>query len=1225
MVENVDGMQGGDVVGDRFVIEALAGSGGMGEVYRARDRQTDDVVALKVVGDAASDTRFEQEARVLAELDHPAIVRYVAHGRTTESRPWLAMEWLDGEDLRTTLDRGRLSIDQARTLARRVAEALAIAHTRGIVHRDIKPGNLFLPAGDVSRLKVLDFGIARTGLARALDSTVMPITRTGMVVGTVGYMSPEQARGGGSVDARTDVFALGCVLFESLTGRPAFSGANAVAVLAKVLLEDAPRTRHFEPSVPPAFDELVARMLAKDPTLRPRDAGAVLRALEASATERSSGSSSGGAFDREKRMVTIVLARGIEGALEGAIPLADGAKLIEFGGEDPATRAAAAALRLAKENPRASFAIATGRIADSHAGAYGPIIDRVATLEPRTNGIPIDGVSATLLGDRFEVADGVLVGTTRADSTPRTLLGKNTPYVGRDKELALLEATFRECVGEPIARSVIVTAAAGSGKTRLAHELLARVRSDATVLIARGDPVGAGSALGLARQLVRNAARLHDRDDAQTQHRMLREHLERYFTGDALGRVAEMLGELANAKAPSPSAQLRAARDDARILASWLSRTFAEWIAALSDAAPLLCVIEDLHWGDGASVAWLDDALRANAGRPLMLLALARPEVHDLFPSLWSRANVQELKLQGLTKRASEKLIKSVLADVSDEMVARLTERADGNAFHLEELIRHVAERSVDSLPDTVLALAEARIARLDPEARRFLRVASVFGETFWEPGVLALLEASPSDVLPRLVENEVIVEGPGRKFAREHQFRHGLLRDAAYAMLTDEDRSALHLAAGAWLERAGEQDALVLAEHFERAGARARATPFFFQASQRALESLNLIAARTLAERGIKCGAQGELLGKLKYIQTMAHAAAGEHAQTVRAAKQAYALLPPQSVYWYGSAAYALSSGAYVGDVELAPTIIQDLLTTEPAEPTGPYGFAVQITSDILDSIGQEDASDRLMERALALAMRSDPDPAFRAYVVYARTAMAMRRDRALGEVIAGLGDARLSDAVGELAKRMFDFGGGILKSEVGDTAGARQLYMSALRTLGEAPLFAAWCSIHVAWVEIVEGHYAEAISWARKAFELDPHHAYAAAACAHFLSGDSSEAERLIARAFEGIDDALVTPWVVSTAHAVAARIALGAGRLEEADRLSAKSLPGGGSPYNRSFRQSVRIDVLRALGRDATADIAALVARIDRHSESLPPELRESFRKLPEHAHVLELAQR
>ncbi|HEY2367852.1 MAG TPA: protein kinase, partial [Polyangiaceae bacterium] len=959
----------GEIVGDRFVVESLAGTGGMGAVYRARDRTTDALVALKVVADAGSDTRFEQEARVLAELDHPAIVGYVAHGRTHDGRPWLAMDWLEGEDLRSALERGRLSFDQTRTIARRVAEALAVAHARGIVHRDIKPANLFLPGGDAARLVVLDFGIARTRLAGGLDSTVIPITRTGVVVGTVGYMSPEQARGGADVDARTDVFALGCVLFETLTGRPAFSGANAVAVLAKVLLEDAPRTRHIEPSVPPELDELVARMLSKDPALRPRDAAAIVRALEASEGARAS-SSSNGVADREQRIVTVLLARGVDTPIDGAIALADGAKLVEFGGQDPTTRAAATGLLLLKKHPEAALAIATGRVGDGQSGAYGPIIDRVAALAPRAGCVAIDEVSATLLGDRFEIDGGLLVGASRVELTPRTLLGKRTPFVGRDKELALLDATFRECTGESVARSVIVTGPAGSGKTRLARELLERVRDEAAVLVARGDAVGAGSALGLARQLVRNAARLHERDDAAAQHAMLRDYLARWFTGDTLARVSEMLGDLANAETPAPSAHLRAARGDARMLARWMSQSFAEWIAALADGGPVLCVIEDLHWGDGASVAYLDDVLRASTSRPLMLIALARPEVHDLFPSLWARASAQELKLQALTKRAAEKLIRSVLPHVGEETVAHLTDRSEGNAFHLEELIRHIAAKSSDALPETVLALAESRIARLDPEARRFLRVASVFGETFWEPGVLALLDAPSTTALARLVESELVVEGPGRKFEREHQFRHALLRDAAYAMLTHADRATLHLAAGAWLERAGEQDALVLAEHFERAGDRVRAAQWFSAAAIRAFDALNFTVAGALSERAIRCGAHGELLGRLTQLDAWAAFSAGDHARALRTAKEAYTLLPRQSVHWYAAAAYVLTSGAYVGDYELAPIIIQDMLTTRPEEPTGPYGFAVSITTDILDSIGQEEAADRLMEQALDLAL---------------------------------------------------------------------------------------------------------------------------------------------------------------------------------------------------------------------------------------------------------------
>ena len=366
MVQNRPRMEPGRVVAGRFVVEALAGQGGMGAVYRARDASTQRTVALKILGPDANSGRVEQEARLLAELEHPAIVRYIAHGITEDRRRFIAMEWLDGEDLGRALVRGPLTIDQTRTVARRVAEALVEAHARGVVHRDIKPANLFLPKGDFARLKVLDFGIARADAARPFDSTAVPLTKTGGVVGTVGYMSPEQACGRDPIDARTDVFALGCVLFECVTGRPAFSGANAVAVLAKVLLEEAPRTRHFEPIVPPELDELVARMLSKDPAQRPRDATAVLRGLDVSTTTRSSGTSAVG--EREQRTVTIVLVRGVDEPLEDAIALADGARHDELRGHDPASTAAARALAIAREHPSASLAIATGRVASTNGG-----------------------------------------------------------------------------------------------------------------------------------------------------------------------------------------------------------------------------------------------------------------------------------------------------------------------------------------------------------------------------------------------------------------------------------------------------------------------------------------------------------------------------------------------------------------------------------------------------------------------------------------------------------------------------------------------------------------------------------------------------------------------------------------------------------------------------------------------------------------------------------------
>jgi serine/threonine protein kinase len=167
------------------------------------------------------------------------------------------MEWLSGEDLAVRLERGSLTVSESITLAQRIAEALGSAHARGIVHRDLKPSNIFLVDGDVARAKILDFGIA------CFEGSTR-VTSSHTVVGTPGYMAPEQARSARDIDARADVFALGSVLFECLTGAPAFPGSHFMAVLAKILFEDAPRVRSVCPDVPAALDALVASMLTKD-------------------------------------------------------------------------------------------------------------------------------------------------------------------------------------------------------------------------------------------------------------------------------------------------------------------------------------------------------------------------------------------------------------------------------------------------------------------------------------------------------------------------------------------------------------------------------------------------------------------------------------------------------------------------------------------------------------------------------------------------------------------------------------------------------------------------------------------------------------------------------------------------------------------------------------------------------------------------------------------------
>ncbi|MEP7119611.1 MAG: protein kinase [Byssovorax sp.] len=275
-----------DVIADRFELGEPIGEGGMGTVYRAVDRSSGAAVALKIVRvpNDQAEARFEREAAALAELSHPGIVRYVAHGFTGAGERYLAMELLSGVTLAERLGGGALGVHDTLEVGRGLAAALAAAHALGLVHRDVKPGNVFLEAGSVSRVKVLDFGLARAPGGAT-------VTRAGTLLGTPSYMAPEQVRGAKSIDARADVFALGALLFECLTGAPTFAGADTEAVLTKVLLEQPARLRELAPAIPPALEALLAAMLSKDPEGRPRDASVVARelaAIEATVTEPGS-------------------------------------------------------------------------------------------------------------------------------------------------------------------------------------------------------------------------------------------------------------------------------------------------------------------------------------------------------------------------------------------------------------------------------------------------------------------------------------------------------------------------------------------------------------------------------------------------------------------------------------------------------------------------------------------------------------------------------------------------------------------------------------------------------------------------------------------------------------------------------------------------------------------------------------------------------------------------
>ena len=240
----------------------------MARVFLARDVRDGSRAALKVLDAAMDPARFEREALVLASMDHPSIVGYLAHG-TSNGKPWIATEWLDGEDLGARIERGAFELSEILAIARGAAGALAYLHSRGVVHRDVKPGNVFLSRG---RVKLLDFGLVR-------DRAHASMTAENIILGTPQYMAPEQAIDARNADARADVFSLGALVFHCVTGRPIYDDDDVRQLFGAIVCARIPRTSSLVPFVPRRLDDLVARMLSRDPSARPKNAIAVLAEL----------------------------------------------------------------------------------------------------------------------------------------------------------------------------------------------------------------------------------------------------------------------------------------------------------------------------------------------------------------------------------------------------------------------------------------------------------------------------------------------------------------------------------------------------------------------------------------------------------------------------------------------------------------------------------------------------------------------------------------------------------------------------------------------------------------------------------------------------------------------------------------------------------------------------------------------------------------------------------
>lgn len=975
----------GTLIANRFEIEQFAAQGGMGVVYRARDRTTSQPVALKLI--LASNTenstaeRFAREMRLLASLEHPGIARYVSSGTSAGGQVYLAMEWLEGQDLARMLERGPLSLADSLTLLKTAAQAAAAAHSEGIIHRDIKPSNLFLRNGAIAEAVLLDFGVARRIEAGTL------LTGARAVVGTPHYMAPEQAINTSQLTPAADVFSLGCIFYECLTGQRPFAAEHPIGVLARILYDQPEPIASVQRGVPEAWSQFGMRLLAKDPASRPADGAALLEELlqlEAASTPPAFVSipppvdrpRDSGAIDQV--FVSVVLAtlpaRGPEDrrarpvdALRSAIhrfgcpieQLADGSILATVlpraSAADQVRIAALCALYLREQLPDARIAVATGYAPFGAGPRVGAAADRAAHLLVPTiaqEGIRLDTVSAGLLDQRFTMLEQfgaiTLLGERSDLDETRPLLGKPTPCVGRAIELGQLEAVLASVIEESVPKSAVVLGPPGIGKSRLRHELLRRIRErhpESVALIGYGDPLSSGSPYVLVSNALRRRAGIQLGDAPSTSRAQIVELCTPIDAKDRR-RVSEFLGELCGVPFPADgSSPLLAAHADYRVMNEQITLAFTDWLGAECAARPVVLVFEDVQWGDALTVKLVQAAMRDIARGALFVVAFGRPETEAALPSLFGQGRSVSLALRPLSTAASELLAKGVLGDhVAAEKIARIVELAAGNPLFLEELIRATAVGKTEDAPETVLAMLQARLSQLPPEPRALLRAASVLGETFWRGGIARIGqrwgEIRDADRwIERLVEDEVIARQRSSRYPGdvEYMFRHALLCDSARGLLTENDLRAAHLDAAAWLESVGEEDRIVLARHIEDGGDSERAIEYYLRAAEQSLEQCDAAEAVARAERAIACGARGAVLGQLYTVQTAAFLHMGDWTSAGSIGLAALEIVPRGGAAWCSVVEALTQVLPNIGDPKRGGELSAELLRITPAPEVRP------------------------------------------------------------------------------------------------------------------------------------------------------------------------------------------------------------------------------------------------------------------------------------------------
>jgi tetratricopeptide (TPR) repeat protein len=862
-----------------YRVEGILGAGGMGVVFRGR-APDGTAVALKAIRPDLMDpevrARFDREATI--RIDHPNIIRVIDTG-VDAGVPYIALELLEGQSLEARLEaEGRLAPDVVVPLLLQACAGLGAAHRLGIVHRDLKPANLFTCANGT--LKVLDFGIARVaGAAR--------LTVAAGVLGTLAYLSPEQARGAPDIDGRSDVWALGVVAYEALSGKLPFERSVPIAILLAIIQDDPPPLDEIVSGLPPSLVAIVARCLARRAEDRFESVEALadaLRNLDAAVAPAPRAAPALTLRADESRVVVVLLARRVKdlatvereiSALGGvAIPLLGREVLGVFGAPtwhgDESMRCARAAIAIRHLAQHVSMSSGT-----AYAGSGGVAGEALAEAqrggEIDLEGVAVDVATAAALRAGFvlqEARVGFLELLGERSSDPDVVDADLGLFVGRAAELELVTQTIARA--RETSSIVIVSGPAGIGKSRILQEAGRIVRASdpsAVTFLARGEHLRRDSVFGIFASALRRHARRRAAQlglpvlsveapplaRRQAALALVREAIP---DRDAAWACAEFLAELLGV-ACSESTAVLDARSNPELMTDRVRMALLDYLRALCRRHPVALLFEDVHWADASSLAIIDTLRASSPALPFFALLTTREAAMPL-----AGDGVVRVALAGLgvddTRTLAER---AVGRSLSATWLRSLHARTEGNPFFVEQIATRAAEvgadRSDARLPFTVEAVIQSRLDGLPDDARAACRAAGVYGRAIQMGELAALGVRDPAESLAELAGRELVetdVSG-GRSGTIEYRFRSALVPAVAYRTIPPELVGDLHRRAAEYVARRPGYDAEEVGTHFERAGEPVRAAEQFIIGARDAFTRADAEGVLRCSERSLALG----------------------------------------------------------------------------------------------------------------------------------------------------------------------------------------------------------------------------------------------------------------------------------------------------------------------------------------------------------------------------------